>query len=253
MKYPGRLIKAGEQDATIVKHIAKALEQRGYENTSAAGVFDAGFKSLVMLFQSQNVDTAGRPLEIDGVVGSMTWGALFGSEVVVAQTGSIGTLALGVALTQLGVMEKPPGSNKGPEVTQYLNSVGLNGGFAWCMAFVYWCFKMAAQQSGAPNPFPKTGGCIDAWRKVGKKAPGRRISRERAMADPSLVKPGQVFILNFGGGKGHTGFVRQSLGGPLQTIEGNSNAGGSREGLGVFELNRRKIPDPKLMGFIDFT
>ena len=115
MIYPGKLIKVGEADAAVVTAIANALAARGYPSTSPPGVFDAPFKSLVKLFQSQNVDQAGRPLEIDGEVGSMTWGALFGAATTPI-TGSLAVSALGMAVTQLGVMEVPLGSNRGPMV-----------------------------------------------------------------------------------------------------------------------------------------
>ena len=253
MDFPGRLIKLNESDGGIVRFIGAGLAKRGYAVTSPPGVFDSAFKSLVKLYQSQNVDAAGRPLEVDGEVGSMTWGSLFDVPVSVATGGSIATAALGMAVTQLGVMEVPLGSNAGPQVEKYLASVGLGGGFFWCMAFVFWCFREAAAQSGQANPFPKTAGCIDAWNKVKAKSPNRIITRAAALANPALVKPGQVFILDHGAGAGHTGFVRQSFGGPLRTVEGNTNPTGSSNGLGVFELNRRKIPEPSLKGFIDFT
>ena len=254
MKYPGRIIKIGESDTTVVAAISTALAGHGYLSTSPPGIFDKAFKSLVKLFQSQNVDEAGQPLVIDGEVGSMTWGALFGAPASAgAVAGGLAVAALGTAVTQLGVMEKPLGSNRGPMVDKYLASTGTSPGNFWCMAFVFWCFKEAAAATGVSNPFPKTAGCLDAWNRVRKARPSHVISRAAAMADPTLVRPGQVFILDHGGGLGHTGFVRQSFGGPLRTIEGNSNSTGSRNGLGVFELNRRKIADPTLKGFIDFS
>lgn len=253
MNYPGRIIKIGESDTAVVKFLAAGLVARGYAVTSPPGVFDATFRSLVKLYQSQNVDAGGRPLEADGKVGSMTWGSLFPTPVVAATGGGIATAALGIAITQLGVMEEPLGSNSGPKVKEFLASVGLPAGNFWCMAFVFWCFKKAAEQSGQANPFPKTGGCLDAWNKVKSAHPGKIITRAAALANPGLVKPGHVFILDHGGGHGHTGFVRQSLQGPLRTIEGNTAQNGSSNGVGVFELNRRKIPDPTLKGFIDFT
>jgi hypothetical protein len=253
MNYPGRLIKIGESDAAIVSAIAARLAARGYPSTSPAGVFDSAFKSLVKVFQAQNVDESGRPLEVDGEVGSMTWGALFGSPVTTVTSGSLAVSALGMAVSQLGVMEVPLGSNDGPMVRQYLASTGTPPGNFWCMAFVYWCFREAAAAAGAANPFPKTAGVLSAWNKVKATQPGKLITRAQATADPSLVRAGQVFILDHGRGMGHTGFVRQSFGGPFRTIEGNSNGTGSRNGLGVFELNRRKITDPTLRGFIDFN
>ena len=160
MIYPGRLIKIGETNAAIVTAIATALAARGYPSTSPPGVFDAGFKALVKLFQSQNVDEAGRPLEVDGEVGSMTWGALFGAASPPLTAGSLAVSALGMAVTQLGVMEVPLGSNRGPIVNQYLriHRARRPGNF-WCMAFVFFCFREAATAAGAANPFPKTAGC----------------------------------------------------------------------------------------------
>ncbi|MEA3051190.1 MAG: hypothetical protein QOG72_93 [Sphingomonadales bacterium] len=253
MNFPGRLIKIGEKDKPTVAAIAGALAGRGYPSTSPPGIFDADFKSLVKVFQSQNVDAAGRPLEVDGEVGSMTWGALFGAAGPPVTAGSLAVAALGMAVTQLGVMEVPLGSNRGPMVNKYLASTGTPPGNFWCMAFIFFCFREAALASGATNPFPKTAGCLDAWNKVRASNPAKLVKRSDALDDPSLVRPGQVFILDHGQGRGHTGFVRQSFGGPFRTVEGNTNPTGSSNGLGVFELNRRKISDPTLRGFIDFN
>jgi hypothetical protein len=253
MDYPGRTIKAGESNAEIVRYIAQELAARGYSLTSPQGTYDAAMKSVVSMYQAQNFDRAGRPLEVDGEVGPMTWGALFGAATTTVESSSIAVAALGVAVTQLGVMEVPLGSNKGPMVNQYLASVGLDPGYYWCMAFIYWCFKQAATHSGEANPFPRTAGCLAAWNKVKASQPQRLITRAQAIQDPSIVRPGMVFILDYGRGAGHTGFVRQGIGGALRTVEGNTNNGGSNNGLGVFELNRRKVTDSKLKGFINFS
>jgi hypothetical protein len=253
MQYPGRIIKIGDKDKVVVAAIIAQLNKRGYPSPAGQADFDANLKSLVSLFQAQHADVAGRPLEIDGEVGSNTWGSLFeATPVVTAPTGIAGA-ALGIAISQLGVMESPIGSNKGPQVNQYLKSVGLGGGFFWCMAFVHWCFDQAAAGQGIANPFPKTAGCADAWARVRSSAPKRIVTAAAALANPSIVRPGFVFILDFGKGAGHTGFVKQSLGGPFRSVEGNSNNDGSRNGVGVFELNRRKITDRSLKGFLDFT
>lgn len=258
MDFPGRIIKINEADHAIVKEIAKGLLAKGYPSTSPNGIFDAEFKSLVKLYQSQNADALGRPLEIDGEVGSLTWGSIFGAESVNVVPSGIAGAALGIAVSQIGVMEVPLGSNRGPVVDQYQIVTGLSlpsghqPGFFWCMCFVFWCFKQAVGPGTTPA-FPKTAGCLDAWNKVKANSPQRIITRAKAMADPSLVKPGMVFILDHGGGAGHTGFVRQSVGGALKTVEGNTNPTGSSNGLGVFELNRRKVMDPTLKGFLDFT
>jgi hypothetical protein len=73
-----------------------------------------------------------------------------------------------------------------------------------------------------------------------------------AMADPSLVTPGMVFYIDTGGGHGHAGFVADVIGGTLVTIEGNTNEGGSSNGIGVFHRTQRKIRDISI-GFISFA
>ena len=71
-----------------------------------------------------------------------------------------------------------------------------------------------------------------------------------ALAQPSRIAPGMAFFITHGAGTGHTGFVEGLLpGGRLQTIEGNTNDGASREGVGVFRLQRRTIGSISL-GFL---
>ena len=60
-----------------------------------------------------------------------------------------------------------------------------------------------------------------------------------------------VFVLATGGGKGHVGIVKEVNGVVLTTIEGNTNDGGSREGIGVFERKGRRIADINL-GFVNY-
>ena len=93
------------------------------------------------MFQARFPDGDGQPLKIDGVVGTITWEAMFGEgegaapaeEAALELCGA----ALGVARTQIGVREDPPGSNNGREVAAYLDAVGLPPGNAWCAAFVW--------------------------------------------------------------------------------------------------------------------
>jgi hypothetical protein len=252
MKYPGHIVELGEPAANLVTALTKRLSERGYKSTSPPGVFDAAFQSLVKLFQSQNVDAAGRPLKSDGRVGPLTWGALFDAQPAPAHATGLAAAALAKAQGEVGVMEKPPGSNSGPMVDVFLASTNTPVGNSWCMAFVYWCFREGAVASGLPNSFPKTAGCLDAWARVKAGAPARLLTRSAAIADPNRVKPGFVFILDHGGGHGHTGFVTQQTGGALATIEGNSNNTGSANGVGVFKLNRRSVMDEELLGFLDF-
>ncbi len=145
---------------------------------------------------------------------------------------------------------KEVGNNKGEEVEKYLKSVGLDPGNPWCMAFVYYVFDELAKKLGKANPLPKTGGVQDHWKKGD---PTLKILDEEAEKDPKLVKPGQIFFLDTGGGRGHTGIVISvdPSAGTYTTVEGNSNETGSREGKEV-SINKRKISAPNLLGFIDY-
>lgn len=132
---------------------------------------------------------------------------------------SLAQKSLSVAISQIGVEEIPRGSNKGPEVEAYLKSIGLGGGYSWCMAFVYWCVLKASV--GSSNPLKKTGGVLAQWN-----------ARPELRANNPM--PGDIFIMDYGKGLGHTGFVEKILPeGKIQTIEGNTNADGSREGYAV--------------------
>ncbi len=148
---------------------------------------------------------------------------------------SLAITALLKAQSQIGVNEKPKGSNAGPEVEIYLESVGLKKGYAWCMAFVYWCVLQASLKSEITNPLKKTGGVLAQF---------------NACKDfiVKIPQPGYIFIMDFGHGVGHTGFVDKILpNGKIQTIEGNTNDDGSREGYEV-AIRIRKIS--QIAGFI---
>lgn len=251
MSYPKRIIKTGESDTTIVRAIQSQLGKRGITNVVVDGIFGNETASAVKLFQTLNRDKHNIPLESDGIVGPLTWESLFDDLFKPNSTAPSNLLreALSLAQTQVGVMEKPVGSNKGPEVQLYQASVGLPPGTFWCAAFVYFCFNKAAASLGMANPLVKTGGCLDHW----NKAAARKIKAVDARNDPSLVKPGHIFIIDHGNGHGHTGIVKRVEGGRLITIEGNSNPNGSSNGIGVFELSFRDVWGKELKGYLDYA
>lgn len=146
--------------------------------------------------------------------------------------------ALEIAISQIGKEENPRGSNWGEPVQSYLASVGITFPAAWCMAFVYWCFQQAAQKTGTANPLFKTGGVMHQYRQ---KQPTNGRSQPQA---------GDVFIMDYGKGLGHTGIVESvNNDGTVNTIEGNTNDEGSREG---YEVCRRKRPVSKIKTFLRF-
>jgi peptidoglycan hydrolase-like protein with peptidoglycan-binding domain len=257
MKYPGRSIKDGEQDKTIVRAIQTRLNELGCGPLDAKGDFGPKTKASVKLFQARNVDADGRPLKQDGQVGSLTWAALFGPDTVPVATQVASPLlaaVLSTAASQVGVLEQPKNSNSGPQVDAYLRRAGVPLNLPatqkpWCCAFVHWCFDEAARAQGRANVMVRTGGCLDHWNRAGAQGTPR-IAASKAVNDPSLVQPGMIFIMDHGEGRGHTGLVEQVAGGMLHTIEGNTDASLTREGGGVYRL-KRKIADIN-KGFIDY-
>lgn len=145
--------------------------------------------------------------------------------------------ALDIAITQIGVEEAPGHKNTGKQVEQYLAAVGLGPGFSWCMAFVYWCHMKAADAMGVKVLMAKTGGVLDQWAK--------RKEQYRVLTP----MPGDVFIMDFGKGTGHTGIVEKVEDDVIHTVEGNSNDMGSREG---YEVCRRTRSRAKILGYLRF-
>lgn len=144
---------------------------------------------------------------------------------------------LEVAAKEVGTMEVPLGSNRGPRVDEYLRSVGLDpskGSWPWCAAFTYWCFREAI--SDVLVPMPKdipipTAGVLDHWNRY-------RVSNIFTTYPQGPV-PGSFFFIDEGHGLGHMGIVEAietSI--HLVTIEGNTNGDGSRNGVGVFRRKR---------------
>lgn len=258
--YPGRLIRTGDPDKAVVARIQKRLNDMGCGPIPEDGIFD-GEKTFaaVKLFQARFGDVTGAPLVVDGKVGALTWGALFGPETVPSNAHAPSKLTEAVikfAKSQVGVREVPIGKNRGPEVDIYLKSVGIDatkGSYAWCVAFTHYCYQKAAEELGfKSNPHVRTAGVIDHWNKAAKLPVATRITKTAAIDSPELVKPGSLFIISLGKGTGHSGIVVENANGRLVTIEGNTNDNGSREGIGVFLRKSRKIADIN-RGFIDYS
>lgn len=144
---------------------------------------------------------------------------------------------LAIAKSQVGLQEIPKGSNWGEHVKKYLSSVGINFPASWCMAFVYWCYRESARELNVINPLFKTGGVLSQWNKT-------NVLKKR-----TVPERGDIFIMDFGGGLGHTGIVTKVEGPNIHTIEGNSNDEGSREG---FEVCERVRPIKSMKGFIRY-
>ncbi len=266
--YPSRLIKIDSTDAGSVRLIQQRLRdlgftqptQKGLQPIQVDGVFGNHTADAIKLFQIRHTDLHGRPLEVDGEVGSDTWGALFGRTTVYASApksrNKLIAKVLEIATGEIGVCEDPPGSNKGKRIGEYQRSAGIDSGEPWCVAFVFFCFANAARLLKTKNPMEeadcKTGSVLDLWNRARRAKGVTLVLHDDALNDPSKVKPGMIFAISTGGGNGHVGLVANVTGNRLETIEGNTNDGGSREGIGVFRRYGRTI-DSINRGFIGFA
>lgn len=152
-------------------------------------------------------------------------------------------LAISIAQSQVGQKESPLGSNWGHPVQDYLASVGIHFPASWCMAFMYWCVDHAAGQLSQPNPLFKTGGVLAQW--------SNSLSRQIKFNSLFLPEPGDIFIMDLGNGLGHTGMVISiNADKSLNTVEGNTNDSGSREGVEVTKkIRQNKSP---IIGYLRY-
>ena len=131
-----------------------------------------------------------------------------------------------IYLSQVGVREAT-GKNDGPEVEMYLRVVNLGKGYSWCSAFVAWSLNEAE----IPHR-------INAWSPTAENRSNIVYKAKRFISEP---EPGDVFTIWYNNLNriGHTGFYHdrqnESI---IVTVEGNTNAQGSREGNGVWKKYR---------------
>lgn len=143
---------------------------------------------------------------------------------------SLPETVLAIAASQVGVKEVGH-SNSGQSVNAYLKATGLPPGYPWCQAFVYWCIQRACAQQRLDNRYIRTAGCavVAAW------------ADEQDILGGTPQR-GDQFLM-YGRPEGywracHTGLVTGVNGLYVETIEGNTNPGGSRDGYGVFRRTR---------------
>lgn len=147
-----------------------------------------------------------------------------------------------VAARDVGVREEPPGSNDGPRIRSYLLTVGLDPGQPYCAAAVsYWVQRAAEELFERPLLF-KSGSAMGLWRRN----PHLQFKTLTPEEIPCL------YVEDHGGGHGHVGIVigLNEETGVFQEISANTNPAGSRDGGGVYALERRTVADAKLVGFL---
>ncbi len=140
---------------------------------------------------------------------------------------TLAQLTLEIAISKIGVREIG-GDNRGPDVEMFQRAAKINRGDPWCMAFLNWCAEEAARQLGITSPLEAVAlqgfvqGHVDHFKPKGK------------VLDKSAdARPGDLVVIWYPTLKrfGHVGILEKAEPGVrVYTVEGNTNAAGSREG-----------------------
>jgi hypothetical protein len=138
-------------------------------------------------------------------------------------------------LAQLGVAEKPDGSNWGVPVETWIKFTGYGGPVPWCGCYVAWAVVKVGQAAIPARIRLGYHGYIIADANAG--ANGLRA------VPIAQAKPGDIVAFNFA----HIALVREPYDGSgyLETVEGNTSptTAGSQNNGGTVAAKRRPIGD----------
>lgn len=133
--------------------------------------------------------------------------------------------------------------NSGPWVEVYNQGVYA----AWCNGFTASVYEQAARALGVNPPVSTV---IDGNRlwvpNAAQEAKRRGVFLSGLAATPSAIKPGSLFMVRGAPGSvvshSHIGIVLEAkANGRIVTIEGNTNDGGSAEGIAVYQRERPMV------------
>jgi hypothetical protein len=140
-----------------------------------------------------------------------------------------------IARAEIGVRESPKNSNRGPRVDIYKAATWLPAeqAWPWCAAFICWTVREAMRSCGvketATFKLPRTAG---AWDFINWSLAQDETTKTARTVNRNLISAGDIIVFNFS----HIGLATSGCGpgGNFSTIEGNTDASGSREGGGVY-------------------
>lgn len=126
------------------------------------------------------------------------------------------------------------GQNAGPWVRLYMK--GNDGvAWAWCAGFVTFLVEQARQYLGTPLPIPGSFSC-DSLAAQAKQA-GLFVAERDVV--PAMIPAGSLFLVRRTAADWtHVGLVTRSSPDAFDTIEGNTNDDGNREGFEVCARTR---------------
>lgn len=219
-----------------VKQLQRLLNEalKKHPPLKVDGDFGEATRAAVKQYQKS------KGLKADGVVGPTTWSHLVGHrpETIATpqerQLPSIAAAYLGARETGANRMGTDPRMKRIFEADD-LAPRGKTDGYPWCAAFVSLCVQeLVRRNPGAyltvtPPREPSVNRFLTRW------APSQDCLIFAPGEKDQQVRPGDIVVFRFS----HIGIVQKVGAGAVTTIEGNTNAAGSREGVEVARKTRR--------------
>ncbi len=236
------LIKKGQQNNDVKKvqewlNLWKYYDSTNWKVTGVGidGIFGAVTEEAVRAFQKTY------DLGVDGIVGDITWAKLTEpmsrAYTVLNDQTDLRALITAYAHQHLASSPREFNQNEGTWVRAYMD--GYEGAeFAWCMGFAQTVLDQAtsAMNQKFTTIMPATYNCD----VVGTHGLSNGQLIENAALTPGNIEPGDFFLIvktpqiDWT----HVGIITNVDGDWIETIEGNTNDEGSREGYEVCARKR---------------
>lgn len=227
-----RTLKSG-MSGDDIKFLQESLNSLGNYGLTVNGTFDSSTESVVKAFQKNN------GLSADGIVGQMTRNAILSKLATPTNLSESKPSSLTEAILETAnsfVGQKEISGNMGfkqPFFLRLMESIGWKKSWAWCSMFCKLVYTEASKKVGVD---PKL-----ITKYISPSVQQTRANFIKAgfplQTDWTKVKPGAYisWVSSKDKSKGHTGILIEFLEGgkKMKTIEGNTNAEGSREGDSV--------------------
>lgn len=206
------------------------------------GAFGAATAATVRKFQTKS------RLAATGIVDEVTWNTLLLPlrNATRTLTTTAETYAQRVVAAARQHLKSHPmeigGQNSGPWVRLYMN--GKEGAdWPWCAGFVTYVLSQASEGTKVDrNPLKPTASCDILGSQAKDKGillTEKEIAKDAAKR--ALLRPGSIFLVRSAKSATdylHTGFVTAAHDEYFETIEGNTNDAGDREGYEVCKRMR---------------